>query len=160
MQPQANQIKGWQEPLRTPAQQSLAGLVQACDSMVRLRTSCHPSGPFASPGGEPRRMTGRRSLPKPESKQVKASNDEEARDRNEQNRKPEETETARRRGTRRLTCPGDDLLYSRYVSRPANDERFERPATSTNASHKASPDTSPEVIFDEANSTHHVLRTT
>ena len=30
--------------------------------MVRPLTSCHPSGPFASPGGEPRRMTGRRSL--------------------------------------------------------------------------------------------------
>ena len=28
----------------------------------RLLTSCHPSEPFASPGGEPRRMTGRRSL--------------------------------------------------------------------------------------------------
>ncbi len=71
---------------RDSAQQSLAGVSQACGSMVRLRTSCHPSGPFASPGGEPRRMTGRRSLPKPESKQAKASSDKAARDHNKQNR--------------------------------------------------------------------------
>ena len=32
------------------------------DELVRLRSSFHPSGPFAAPGGEPRRMKGRRSL--------------------------------------------------------------------------------------------------